>query len=372
MNILITGGAGFIGLNLSFYLKKLGHRITILDSINKKIHQCRSETLKNLTAFDFIDGDIRNKKIWKSALKYQDAIIHLASETGTGQSMYQMHQYFDVNVNGTAVMLDSLINFKNNISKIIFSSSRAIYGEGRYKCKNCGIVYPHQRLQKDMLNKDFNVKCPNCKNNVSLLATQEKDSANPISIYAITKYTQEKMIINFSKSFSIPSSILRYQNVYGPGQSLINPYTGILSIFTQRILNKKPIYIFEDGKESRDFTYIDDVVNATTLALLSKKADYEIFNVGSGLNISVDDLVTKLMQILKIEVPLIRNYNFRLGDIRHNKANLNKIKKVLNFNHISDIDAGLKKFCNWAISQKVSLDFYDESLNLLKKKGLLK
>ena len=375
-NVLITGGAGFIGSNLALNLVNKRYNVTVLDNLSKQIHGENSKMsflYKSIEdKVNFILGDVRNKNDWEAALKGQHAIIHLAAETGTGQSMYQIHQYSNVNINGTALLLDVLANTKHSIKKIIVASSRAIYGEGRYNCNTHGNVYPKTRTEIDLLNKDFECKCPVCGEKVKLLSTDENSKIEPQSIYGISKYTQEQLFLVAGRSLNIPAVAFRYQNVYGPGQSLSNPYTGILSIFSTQIKNNNSINIFEDGKESRDFVYIDDVVNATTLGLENEKADYNVYNVGTGTPTTVLEIATKLVELYKVETPVKITGNFRIGDIRHNYADLTKIKNDLNYFPQYLFERGIKKFANWVDNQKISVDLYSNSINELKERGLYK
>ena len=375
-NVLITGGAGFIGSNLALNLVNKRYNVTVLDNLSKQIHGENSKMsflYKSIEdKVNFILGDVRNKNDWEAALKGQHAIIHLAAETGTGQSMYQIHQYSNVNINGTALLLDVLANTKHSIKKIIVASSRAIYGEGRYNCNTHGNVYPKTRTEIDLLNKDFECKCPVCGEKVKLLSTDENSKIEPQSIYGISKYTQEQLFLVAGRSLNIPAVAFRYQNVYGPGQSLSNPYTGILSIFSTQIKNNNSINIFEDGKESRDFVYIDDVVNATTLGLENEKADYNVYNVGTGTPTTVLEIATKLVELYKVETPVKITGNFRIGDIRHNYADLTKIQNDLNYFPQYLFERGIKKFANWVDNQKISVDLYSNSINELKERGLYK
>ena len=230
---------------------------------------------------NFIKGDVRNIADWQKALESQDIVVHLAAETGTGQSMYEISRYIDVNVQGTAHMLHYLANNKHEIERVVVASSRAIYGEGKYRCGEHGIVYPEERKEGDLLQGRFECICPFCNGEVELCATDEQSKLHPTSVYGITKHNQEQMVTTVCKSLGISSIAYRYQNVYGPGQSLSNPYTGILSIFSTQVKNDNQINIFEDGMESRDFVYIDDTVQATVLGVESDSVTNDIFGVGA-------------------------------------------------------------------------------------------
>lgn len=375
-NILISGGAGFIGSNLAICLIKKGYSVTILDNLSPQIH---GENAANSFLFNsisdkvnFIKGDVRNRDDWEKSLATQDAVIHLAAETGTGQSMYQIYKYSEVNTGGTALLLDILANKKTGIQKIIVASSRAIYGEGKYYCPSDGEVYPVSRNKEDLANGLFECKCPKCGKKVELRSTDEYSKIEPQSIYGISKYNQEQLVLVGGKSLNIPAVAFRYQNVYGPGQSLSNPYTGILSIFSTQIKNRNPINIFEDGQESRDFVYIDDVVNATILGLEMEQANYNVYNVGSGNRTDVLEIANKLVDLYNSEVKINVTGNFRSGDIRHNYADLKKIKNDLSFIPQTQFNQGITHFVKWVNTQKTSRDLYSNSIDELRKRGLYK
>jgi len=374
-NILISGGAGFIGSNLTKKLVSKGYNITILDNLSKQIHgkDQKSELYNSIKEIStFILGDVCNEEDWKKSLKGQDAVIHLAAETGTGQSMYEISRYNDVNILGTSHLLDFLANNKNSVKKLIIASSRSIYGEGKYKCENHGVVYPNDRIVSNMMKGKFDLFCDACGSELNLMLTDENSKIHPSSIYGITKQQQEQMTLLMGKSLGIPAVALRYQNVYGPGQSLSNPYTGILSIFSTRMLNGNDIDIYEDGEESRDFVFIDDVVEATILALEKEEANHQIFNVGSGETTPVSQVANSLKKLYDSNVNISIGGSFRLGDIRHNYADLNKIKNLLGFTAKFDFQTGISRFADWVKTQEVKEDKYEQSLNELKNKGLIK
>jgi dTDP-L-rhamnose 4-epimerase len=376
-NILITGGAGFIGSSVALKLVDKGYNVTVLDNLSKQIHGENPDTsfLYNriIDKVNFIKGDVILRADWEKSLLSQDAVIHLAAETGTGQSMYEIEKYTKVNIGGTAILMDILTNTKTNVKKVIVASSRAIYGEGKYLCEEHGTLYPHERKEQDMLNNDFENKCPVCGKNAQLKATDETSQIHPSSIYGITKHVQEQMVLLSCKSINIPAVAYRYQNVYGPGQSLKNPYTGILSIFSVNMLHNEPINIFEDGQESRDFIYIDDAVDAMILGLEKQEADYQVFNVGSGKSTTVEELAEILKSNYKSNSEIIISGNFRLGDIRHNYADISKINKLLGFVPKYNFEQGIKLFTNWVKTENIDgNNLYQESLSEMRNKGLLK
>jgi dTDP-L-rhamnose 4-epimerase len=377
-NILITGGAGFIGSHLALKLLSKGYTIRILDNLSKQIHGENPEssplyqTIKGKV--DFVYGDVQDYNIWSYVLNDIDIIVHLAAETGTGQSMYEVQKYTDVNIGGTAGLLDYIINKKHHIKKLLLASSRAIYGEGKYFCEEHKIVYPSARKESDLTSGDFDVKCPYCSKTVSVLPTDEKSKIHPTSIYGITKQVQEELVLTSCESCKIPAISFRYQNVYGPGQSLKNPYTGILSIFSTCLLNNKPINIFEDGMESRDFIYIDDVINATIAGIENDLNDCSCINVGTGIPKDVLTVANTLKVLYNSNSDIFISGNYRLGDIRHNIADITLLKEKLRYYPVVNFEEGIKNFSEWVKAQNRdnSVDLYEESLQEMKIRGLYK
>jgi dTDP-L-rhamnose 4-epimerase len=377
-NILITGGAGFIGSNLSLKLLQNGYSITVLDNLSPQIHgeDPKKKSVLFLSIKDkvnFIEGSVTIKEDWEKAIKGQDAIIHLAAETGTGQSMYEIEKYTSVNIGGTALMLDLLANKTNLVKKVVIASSRAIYGEGKYWSEDLNqFVYPKNRTDNFMSSGDFEVKYTGSDSVLKLVATDEESKIHPSSVYGITKQNQEQMVMTVCPSLGISPVAFRYQNVYGPGQSLSNPYTGILSIFSTLIDNGNDLNIFEDGNESRDFVFIDDVVAATILGLEKEEANGEVFNVGTGEATSVLTVANMLLKYFGGNSKINISGNYRLGDIRHNYADLTKINTILGFTAKYDFAQGLKKFTDWVANQEIGQSKYEESITKMKEKGLFK
>ncbi len=376
MTILVTGGAGFIGSDLSINLSQRGHEVIAFDNLSEQIHgkkpKVTSPLYKSLldSKVNFVRGDVRNLYNLKKILKNVDVVVHLAAETGTGQSMYEIKKYEEVNVGGTALLLDLLANTKHSIKKVIVASSRAIYGEGRYFAKEFGYVYPPHRKEMDMKNGDFEVKYKNSQKPLKLMSTDEESKIHPSSIYGITKQVQEQMVECACSSLGINWVSLRYQNVYGKGQSLHNPYTGIISIFSTLIKNENPINVFEDGKESRDFVHIKDVVSATILAIEEDEANDEVFNVGSGISTSVLSVAKELVNKFGVDVEINITGDYRMGDIRHNYADLTKIKKKLGFSPKVKFADGISEFVDWVNEVDVPVSNYNKSIEELAEKGL--
>ncbi|MBE50897.1 MAG: epimerase [Flavobacteriales bacterium] len=373
-NILITGGAGFIGKALTKFLYCNGYNITILDNLSTQIHgENPKQTIRELQEISkLIIGDVRDAEKCSQSIKNQDIIIHLAAETGTGQSMYKINHYNDVNIMGTSTLLESILNTSHNIQKLIIASSRAVYGEGKYYSQKLGFQYPLSRSEINLKNHDFEVKCPSSNLNMEAINTDELSKINPNSIYGMNKYQQEQMVLLLGKSLDISAISLRFQNVYGPGQSLSNPYTGILSVFSTNILNSNNIEIYEDGNQTRDFIYIDDVIESIFSSIKSSDIQQDIFNVGSGKGIKVIDVARKLRDLYNSSIEINISGRYRVGDIRHNFADVKKSKAYLGFESKTDFDSGIKNFVKWVECQDVMMDRYKESVIELKNKGMIK
>lgn len=376
--ILVTGGAGFIGSNLSLKLLSKGYEVTILDNLSKQIHGANPDKTSPLynsikNKVHFIEGSVTNREDWLKAIDSVDCIVHLAAETGTGQSMYEIEKYVGVNIGGTALMLDILTNTNHTVKKVVVAESRAIYGEGRYYSKELNqFVYPTERSEAAMRAGDFEVKYKGCDSPLKLVGTTEDSMIHPTSVYGITKQVQGQLLHLVCPSIGIASVSYRYQNVYGPGQSLSNPYTGILSIFSTRIRNGNGINIFEDGKETRDFVYIDDVVDATILGIEKEEANGHVFNVGTGVATDVLTVARTLIEKYEIDVPVTISGNFRLGDIRHNYADITAARTILGFEPKWSFSDGIGEFVKWVNEQGVQEDKYEASIEEMKKKGLYK
>jgi dTDP-L-rhamnose 4-epimerase len=375
--VLITGGAGFIGVNLTNVLLKNNYTVTILDCLSTQIHG--ENPLENSALYqsirgkvNFIHGSVTNPNDIANAIADNNIIVHYAAETGTGQSMYEINKYVQTNITGTSLLLEYLSNNKHEVEKVVIASSRALYGEGKYVNDAGQTIYPNTRNTALLEKGIFDPIDEATGKALKVVATDETSRLNPSSLYGITKHTQEEMIMKICPTINIAGVALRYQNVYGPGQSLKNPYTGILSIFSTLIKNNKPLNIFEDGVESRDFVFIDDVVDATLKAIENPNANNEIFNVGTGVATTVLDIAKLLIANYKIEVPLTVTGNFRIGDIRHNFADLTKIQKLLGFVPKINIETGIAAFCNWVNQQEIEASNFEASIAEMKAKGIFK
>jgi len=372
--VLVTGGAGFIGQSISRELLGQGAKVRILDNFSPQIHA--TEVLPDDLAgyVEVIKADVRDRDALKRALPGVDTVVHLAAETGTGQSMYEIERYFSVNVQGTATLLDLLQNDDcgKSLRSIVVASSRAVYGEGAYQCAAHGMVFPEQRTRERMSGGAFEPVCPVCGSPVSLSPTPESAPFMPMSMYGLTKQVQEQAVLLFARTRGINGFGLRYQNVYGPGQSLKNPYTGILAVFSNLARQNQGIEIYEDGLESRDFVYIDDVVEATIRSINYSGQFVGALNVGSGQATSVMTVAQEIKAYFDSSSTIKVTGAFRMGDIRHNIADVSKLEQVLGFVPGVPFKQGLANFLGWAAEQAPEdKAAYLRSVNELAARGLM-
>jgi len=346
-NVLVTGGAGFIGSHLVDELIELGYRVRVFDNLEPQAHGLNPEKPDYVNPeTEFVKGDVRDTKRLEKAMADIDVIFHEASAVGSGQSLFEVSKYVGVNSLGTANLLQILINKKMKIKKLIVASSMSVYGEGKYLCSRCGVVYPPLRSTRQMKLGHWEMKCPNCSADVAPLAIDEEKPLAPTTIYGITKRDQEDLTMTVAKTFNIPAICLRYFTVYGSRQSLSNPYAGIFAIFVSRILDGEPPPIFEDGLETRDFIHVKDVVKANILALESN-IDHEIFNVGTGHPTSILSLANMLIKRLDGKASPVLSSKFRPGEVRHGFADLSKIANKLGFQPTVKIEDGVNDQIQW-------------------------
>lgn len=369
--ILVTGGAGFIGSQLVDALIKKGCQVKVLDNLEPQVHgkNCKYPKYLNKKA-DFIKNDICNKNGLMKALENVEVIFHLCANVGVGQSMYEITKYARTNTLGTANLLNILATKNYNIKKLIVASSMSIYGEGAYHCKNCGMAYPAERKFNDLKNKLWEMKCSKCTDKVTPVPTPEDKPLNPTSIYAVTKRDQEEMCLSIGKAYNIPTTALRYFNVYGERQSLSNPYTGVAAIFSSRILNNHSPAIFEDGLQSRDFVYVDDIIQANILAMEKEEANYQVFNVGTGKALTILDVANVLIRKFNFKSSPVITNKFREGDIRHCFSDITKITKTLGYKPKVSFEEGMSKLINGIRTQKTE-DKFEKVFNELKRKKLI-
>lgn len=374
MNVLVTGGSGFIGLNLVLFLSEVGYDVTVLDNLSPQIHGANADwpvALKELPNVALVRGEINDIKLVRELVSKCDGIVHLAAETGTGQSMYEITRYSQINVSGSATLLEAASQHREQIKKFIFASSRSVYGEGSYVDAEKVIYFPAPRSPMKLgagLWDHYTVD----GRKLTPIGTKENHGIFPASIYAATKYATELYCRIVSESYGIPIDALRFQNVYGEGQSLKNPYTGILSIFANLFRQGKEVNIFEDGEESRDFIHVSDVVKAIGNSLEIDSSGFRVFNVGTGKATSVMEIANKLKSILHSNSDIRISGDFRVGDIRHCFADTGEARDHLRFQASVNIDDGLARFSRWLCSQEIVADDSALAMEELKKKGLAK
>lgn len=374
MKILVTGGAGFIGTHLTRHLLALGHQIVVLDNFLPQVHGGNRALAADVAPnVQLLTGDVADPAIFGSALVGADCVVHLAAETGTGQSMYEVARYERTNLAGTALLYDVLTKSPGHqVHRVVVASSRSIYGEGAYRCPQDGIIYPSSRSSADKAAGLFDPLCPLCGGGCETIPTPESAPFQPSSFYGLTKQVQEQTVLMFGQVLGIPSFAMRYQNVYGPGQSLQNPYTGILAIFSNLARTGRPINIFEDGLESRDFVFVDDVVRATAACVVKDVDTCHAVNVGSCERTTVFEVAQVVNAFYGGFSRVETTGAFREGDIRHGLADLTRARALLGYEPQWKFRDGLKCFLEWANESDPSLTGYEESLAEMRRQGLLR
>jgi len=368
--VLITGGAGFIGHYTANKLAGEGYKVRIFDNLSKQVHPVPRESLSRLDpAVEFICGDIRDRNQLQAALEGMDAVYHFAAETGVGQSMYEIERYSDVNIQGTAVLCDCIAKGKNRPKKLILASSRAVYGEGRYKCDSCGDVYPEPRTQAQLEIGNWDPSCPHCGAAITPVPSHETTPCQPLSIYSISKEVQENLFKIVSGAYKVPVVILRYFNVFGAGQSVSNPYVGVLSIFVSRLLANKDIEIYEDGRMQRDFVPIQDVVNANAKVLELDVPEVLTINIGLGVSKTILQVAEDLKRETGSSSEITFSGRYRVGDIRHCYADMSKAVDFVGEISNDSFERGIRDLIAWAQQEGKAAEL-DQSLAELSEYGL--
>lgn len=368
--VLITGGAGFIGSHLADLLITNGYTVVALDNLHPQVHGKERKRPNYLHPdVQLIEGDIRDAEAVNKALENVSYVYHFAAHTGVGQSMYQIEEYLDVNVRGMAVLLDAISTRPGQIKKLILASSRAVYGEGSYYCKNCQLrLTPPPRDIAQLRQAQWEPTCPHCHQEITAVPTTESDSTLPGSIYAISKLTQEQTCLIFGHTYQVPTTVLRFFNVYGPRQSLQNPYTGVINTFLTRLKANQPPKIYEDGQPTRDFVHVSDIVHACFLALRSTETSQHIFNIGSGVKMSLIEIAQTISNCYDGVSPIITG-EFRAGDIRHCFADINNARAILGYSPRINFANGIE-----ALLEYVQNESWDDNSSIaeqeLIKRGL--
>jgi dTDP-L-rhamnose 4-epimerase len=362
MKILVTGGAGFIGSHLVSGLVTEGHDVRVMDTTKPQSHQ----PVRSREGAEFVRGDVRSAADWTKALNGVEAVYHLAAAVGISQSMHRPVHFLEINTVGTARMYEALLEkpeLRKTIRRVVIPSSKTIYGEGAYKCLGCGVVYPSHRPRDQLERKEWETRCPSCGGNLNPIGIREDKPVNPISIYALSKYDTENISLNFGFAFGIPTLVFRGFSIYGPGQSLSNPYSGVCSIFLSRIKNSQPPVIFEDGKQLRDYIFIEDAIRFLVSSLESRTEG--AFNLGTGRPTSVKEIADILIKETGSTIEPQITSEFRLGDNRHDFADMSKTARETGFSARWEIRKGLKKLVEWG-ETKEAKDVFDQSEKIRK------
>ena len=366
--ILITGGAGFVGAHTADALIGAGHKVRIFDSLSSQVHGGGVSYVPKDA--EFILGDVRNLEKLSRAVAKVDVIFHFAAVVGVGQSMYEITEYTSVNNLGTANLLQAILDTRSTPEKIVLASSMSIYGEGRYHCSSCGAVSPPPRPLAQLGAKKWETLCPHCGKSLTPVATREDKPLQATSIYALSKKDQEEMTLLFGRTYQIPAVALRYFNIYGPRQSLSNPYTGVAAIFASRLMNRKAPLIFEDGQQMRDFVSVHDVVQANLRAMECSEADGWALNIGSGLPVTIRDIATQLGEQLGSRFPAEITGKYRAGDVRHCFADISAARELLAYRPRVRFEQGIEELVGWLRSQSAK-DEVDQAMAHLTVHGLV-
>lgn len=365
--VLVTGGCGFIGSHLVAALAERGDDVTVLDSLDPQVHGDSEPALPDGVAF--IRGDVGDEAAVDRALTRVDRVVHLAAAVGVGQSMYEIARYTRQNTMATAVFLERLVAKNRDIARLVVASSMSIYGEGEYECPQHGRVAPAPRPEEQLLARRWECLCPECDEPVVPVPTSENKPLLPTSIYAINKRDHEEMSLVAGSAYGIPSVALRFFNVYGPGQALSNPYTGVAAIFASRLMNNRPPVIFEDGAQSRDFIHVTDIVRGILAALESEEAAGRAVNLGTGHPSTVDDVARVLAHGLGVDESPEWTGQYRAGDIRHCFADPTLARELLGFEASVTLEQGMTDLLAWLAHQS-AVDRVDQATGELAARGL--
>lgn len=366
--ILVTGGAGFVGSHTVDALLAAGHSVRVFDNLSEQVHHCGFPDYLSREA-EFVRGDVREIDALSHALEGIDVVYHFAAAVGVGQSMYQIASYMETNTQGTANLLQAILNQGNKVEKLIIASSMSIYGEGRYVCAEHGSLAPQPRLAAQLKAKQWEVACPECGQELRAVATAESKPLQCSSMYALGKKDQEEMSLLFGRTYDVPVVALRYFNIYGTRQALSNPYTGVAAIFAARLLNGRAPLIFEDGEQLRDFVSVHDVIQANLLAMRRSDADGQALNIGSGHPVTIREVAETLARTLGVQTPAEITGKYRAGDIRHCFGDIALAQKLLGYTPQHQFESGVAELVRWLRSQS-AVDRMEEAAGRLVAYGL--
>jgi len=366
LKVLVFGGAGFIGSHTVDLLLNKGYEVRILDSLESPVHQDGAIPAYIPKKVEFISADVRDRQAVARALEGVDIVFQLAAYQ---DYLPDFSKFFHVNSVGTALIYELIVEKRYKVQKVILGSSQAVYGEGKYKCPFHGIQYPGQRPMAQLLQRDWEFKCPVCGGEMSLLPTDEA-VVNPHNPYAISKYSQEMIALNLGKRYGIPTVCLRYSITQGPRQSFSNAYSGICRNFTTRLLNNKRPIVYEDGKQLRDYVHVADVARANILALEEPRADYEVFNVGGDNIISVLEYAYLIAEKMDKSIEPLVPGAFRFGDTRHVVSDAGRIQ-TLGWKATMPLEKIVEDYIAWVSEQPDIKDYYAEAEKVMERVGII-
>lgn len=367
--VLITGGAGFVGSHLADGLLAQGHSVRILDDLHPQVHPAGKPDYLSPNV-ELIKGDVRDRKLLAETLADVDIIFHFAAAVGVGQSMYEISRYMSVNTQGTAELLQTLLDNKLRPEKLIVASSMSIYGEGQYICSDCGqAAYPPVRSVEQLRHAQWELHCPLCSGLLRPEPTKEDKPSELNSVYALAKRDQEELCLIYGRTYEIPVTALRFFNIYGTRQALSNPYTGVAAIFASRLLNNQAPLVFEDGEQMRDFVSVHDIVRANLLAMECPESNDQVINIGSGKPIAIRRVAEILAEALGKNIAPVITQKYRAGDIRHCYADLSKAKQLLGYEPLVTHEEGFRELAAWLANQQAE-DKADSMLQELTAYGL--
>ena len=363
---LVSGGAGLIGSHVADLLRREGWRVRVLDNLEPQTHRKGKPPWVG-NDIEFIEGDVVDRETITAALANIDVVFHQAAYGGY---MPEIAKYVRVNSFGTAQMLEIIREQNLPIKKIVVASSQAVYSEGAAICPEHGLVFPDVRPVEQLQLGDWSVHCPICQAVTTSAPTPERAPVGGETVYGLTKVDQEKLVLLWGKQIGIPTVALRYSCTYGPRQSIFNPYTGVIAIFCTRLLNDLPPVLYEDGEQTRDFSFVDDIARANLLAAESDKLDGLPVNVGSGIGVSIRQVAEQTSDALGILIAPEVNGEFRPGEMRHLTSGTERIRAA-GYAPQVDLATGIRRYLDWIRQQADVRDYFSEAANILRSKGIV-
>ena len=367
---LVTGGAGLIGSHIVDLLQTQGWFVRILDNLEAQTHRDGKPSWLQAAiqnGAEFVEGDIRDREVVESALDGIDVVFH---EAAYGGYMPEISKYVAVNSLGTAQLLEIIREKNLGVRKIVVASSQVVYPEGAGECTQHGLVFPGLRSVEQLQGGDFSVRCPACQSPTKSVPTPEFAPLGGETVYAITKVDQEKLVLTWGRQVGIPTVALRYSCTFGPRQSIFNPYTGVIAIFCTRLLNNLPPVIYEDGDQTRDFSFVEDIARANFLAATSDQLDGKAVNVGSGRAVTIKQVAEMISDALQIRLAPIMNREFRPGEMRHLISDTTVIRNA-GYTPAVSLEEGIERYLKWIRQQGSVKEYFAAAERILRKKGIL-